>query len=88
MSTIPCKECVSLAICRHKRYIPMITKCSILGNLIDDLECKEDFLLELEKVMKPTKWKTIDYGDYEDGKNSLASGLRVRVTPPYSGESQ
>ena len=61
MVKVPCEECITVAICRHK---PMreILKCSFFKQFIMDTNINGDgFRLKhrgkLVEILKPTKWE-------------------------------
>jgi hypothetical protein len=77
---IPCIECISLPICRHKEYYPMFDQCSLISDYIPNNESIErrspTRVKQLEQILKPTTWT---YGLYpficEDHKVIVPRGL-------------
>ena len=56
----PCKECISLAICRHKDYLVLFDQCSMVRTYISDhanYKKRSNFKVNrLCNVLKPTIW--------------------------------
>lgn len=67
---IPCEECITLALCKHKGFGELIHDCSKLADLLYYPESPKsfyvlgkrrqetftDFMYELRRIMKPTSW--------------------------------
>lgn len=57
----PCKECVSIAICRHKEYLQLFDDCSIIKSFVPDhrhRHIRNSVKIKLLcNDLKPTKWK-------------------------------
>lgn len=62
---IPCKNCITLGVCRHKHYQHLLQECSILRHLLyedgDMAEVKrtqlfDAILEEVENTMEPSMW--------------------------------
>lgn len=74
----PCKDCICLAICRHKPYTNLLTDCSLLCNFINmhteeiegnlyitiDIINKNTLYFRrlLQTHLKPTTWSVNDKG--------------------------
>ena len=60
MKTIPCKTCLVMAACRHKKYRDMISGCVRIGTFLlfstGSGERHKKRVIKLEKFMKPTTW--------------------------------
>ena len=58
---IPCKECLLLPTCRHKRYLDLFFDCSLIAERIrrPDWPALRDSkaIYELESLFKPTNWR-------------------------------
>ena len=63
---VPCKDCIALAVCRHKRYQSMITSCQYVHNLLyhgegmivqDRTKDFEVIIVLLEEVLNPSRWE-------------------------------
>lgn len=56
----PCKDCLCVPICRHKKYIKIV-ECSLLrGYLIDPCTARirpSKRILKVEKIIHPVHWK-------------------------------
>jgi len=59
----PCKECISLAICRHKDYLELFIECYIIRQYIphhDNYVSRNSYRVKrLFKVLNPTLWKYV-----------------------------
>ena len=71
----PCKECICLAVCKHKNYTAMLNECIMINNyLYDNIESfksktpryadwrVDDFDKRIVKAidsLKPSKWKFV-----------------------------
>jgi len=64
-SDVPCHNCITLAICRHREYSIMIDTCAILRNLLykhglsDSRYRKPGFVRrvnEVKRIHQPTRW--------------------------------
>ena len=73
---IPCKDCICVAVCRHKNYFTL-TQCYLLhkyiesynkGNLIKYLTLKYRYVMY--DVLNPTKWVVNKHG-YFLNKNGM-----------------
>ena len=57
---LPCEQCISLAICRHKSYLALFWDCSLLRIYeprYQELTGRnEDLILKLVSVLEPTLW--------------------------------
>jgi len=75
---IPCKDCITLAICRHKPIGPML-RCELItdyhayhlkdmgsGSLKYLSEVRKHRLI-LQRVVRPTKWNLDADGFFEEG---------------------
>ena len=58
---IPCLQCISLAICKHKRYHQLFDECTIIKKYIPNHRHRhirnERKLKRLCKQMNPSKWE-------------------------------
>lgn len=59
-SQIPCRNCPCIPICRNKKFIDVLTECSLVKEYIPNFS---DFkgrdqkrLKEIRDTLKPTKW--------------------------------
>jgi hypothetical protein len=65
MDNVPCENCVTYAICRHKSF-SSIVKCPIVCKYIEQytfptyFECR----LALYRCLKPTRWAVDDHGRF------------------------
>ena len=57
----PCNECITLAICRHKRFLEIFNNCYMIAEYIPNYnqihERNEYKIIHLEQIMRPTLWK-------------------------------
>lgn len=65
---IPCKDCIGIAICRHKLFGQLNIECSLIGTLLYGTPPKNSMILgirnsqfvpnvyEVRRILKPTQW--------------------------------
>ena len=58
---LPCKECITLPICRHKDFSRLLTECRLIravNNKWRERNREGYFIsiLAIEEVLKPTAW--------------------------------
>lgn len=67
----PCKECICLAVCKHKMYIDLIKECLTVQHFLPDscdASCRSDEKLkELYDTIQPSKWIIIKYDNSYQG---------------------
>ena len=77
---IPCKNCVCLAVCRHKTYF-QLSRCDLLQQFIEsynrDREYSMKYRRDILKYLKPTRWKVNKHGYFID-KNGNEVTQRIR----------
>lgn len=62
----PCKDCICIPICRHKKYLRMFGDCIDLRkyepsyNMLDDLDYTK--ILAVQDILNPTVW---GYGKWD-----------------------
>lgn len=68
---IPCKNCICVAVCRHKNYFNL-TQCSLLHKYIESYNKGTFVSLTLKyryvmyNILKPTKWVVNKHGYFLD----------------------
>ena len=71
--TIPCKQCILLALCRHKSYGKLFNDCNIISDYIlhhDAMELRDaDKIKLLESTLHSTKWNYDTEGNDEGWGN-------------------
>jgi len=56
---VPCEECISLAICRHKKYQVLVRECSELVKYVLNTSGDRARIRDRNKlvsILKPTQW--------------------------------
>jgi len=65
MTDCPCKECICVAVCKHKRFDDLIRDCKIVGNLLyyEDTGTRtrafSKNVVEMKKALKAHTWNCI-----------------------------
>lgn len=58
---VPCEECITLAICRHKSFSKLLTECRLIRALNEgrkrDRAGYFTLILAIEEAVKPTGWR-------------------------------
>ena len=59
--TIPCKNCVTLAVCRHKEYLDLFLDCKLISQFVPSYRKTRDYrhnekIAELYNTLQSTKW--------------------------------
>ncbi len=82
-ATIPCKQCPTLAICRHKKYLNLFRECSILIKYEPNYQRvnkrSQSKLQTIADTLNPTVWNTMPpkcYNNYE--------GEYVYINSPFN----
>ena len=77
MDELPCKECMLIAMCRHKFYSKLFEDCSIIKGYIPNANCvpqrDRDKILLLQSILKPSMWKYA-YNSLHDSLHYLVYG--------------
>lgn len=59
--TIPCEECICIAICKHKTYLNLFKDCSTLAEYIPAYDFagknRQPKIEQLVEVLKPSLWQ-------------------------------
>jgi hypothetical protein len=84
---IPCKNCITLAICRHKCYNDIHIECHLVRSYIfpGSILLHKIHVKEVERVLKPSKWslgKSIPVGFTIEGKKdgkTYKGGYLVKI---------
>ena len=61
---IPCKDCITLGICRHKGYGGLLQACSFFRRYLKGKgthNCNE-MKREIMEIIRPTQWKIVSVG--------------------------
>lgn len=60
-STRPCKDCMLIPICKHKRFLKLIYDCSLIGELWRDSKFNNspfwDNIINSQEILQPTQWR-------------------------------
>jgi len=72
---VPCKECITLAICRHKTFSKLLTECRLIRALDEGRKRNRDgyfiYILAIEEVVNPTGWSYKGMGRRYKGDGRL-----------------
>lgn len=63
MNKCPCETCISLALCRHKRYLQLFKGCYMIREYEPNYAIRSSRRIEqvyiLQDVLKPTMWRLV-----------------------------
>jgi hypothetical protein len=86
----PCKDCILIAVCRHKEFRQLINDCSLLLDLWHDSRYLED-MTSTQSILKPTQWRikeTMTYGGIITVKSlshiNLIDGTETKIPTVYN----
>lgn len=84
---IPCKDCISLAICRHKEYVSLFTNCALLQEYephFERLDIRSQTKLRaLSNTLKPTSWDLLRYDEVDERKDDPRLFVRTRLNRSF-----
>jgi len=58
----PCRDCICIPICRHKRFSIITDECSLAMDYRNDYTDRDDedyfiSIVQMEKILKPILWR-------------------------------
>jgi len=81
----PCKDCICVPICRHKKHYVLFDQCVLLKDYIQEFYEPEkrdpNKIFELRDILKPTLWDLVlDIGEETGVKTEYLKDIPVIIS--------
>ena len=90
---IPCKDCLLIPVCRHKRYVQIMDDCSTVKTYVYDKDFIEGIIIEKDALWRRAKElkevlnsNEFDLVEMQDGNRYITATKPPEASNMYKGQ--